>query len=173
MVPHFRLTLAMFAAVLSRSPEDPSKTQITIIAHANPGGGLPQWAAKTAVNALAPIEPFKLFHKINDNVIRNQPALRERLAEAEMVSNLPPGRSSRPAGMAQLGYACYWPHGGGSVEGDPGYNNSRPHSTSPTFSSEGQEEEHRTQTNADSKDGVIPMEATALEAPEMIAPDSS
>ena len=73
---------------------------------------------KTAVNALAPIEPFKLFHKINENVQRNRPQLRERLLQAEMVgSNLPQGRSPRPAGMAQLGYACYWPNGGGVFEG--------------------------------------------------------
>lgn len=103
--------------VLSRDPEDPSKTRITIIAHANPGGGLPQWAAKTAVNALAPIEPFKLFHKINENVKRHQPELRERLKEAEMVSTMPPGRSPRPGGIAQLGYACFWPNGGGNIEG--------------------------------------------------------
>jgi hypothetical protein len=87
------------------------------VAHANPGG-VPQWAAKTAVNALAPIEPFKLFHKINENVQRNKPQLRERLMKAEMVgANLPKGRSPRPAGMAQLGYACFWPNGGGVYEG--------------------------------------------------------
>ena len=87
------------------------------MAHANPGN-VPQWAAKTAVNALVPIEPFKLFHKINENVKRNQPQLRERLHQAEMVgSNLPKGKSSRPAGMAQLGYACFWPNGGGVYEG--------------------------------------------------------
>jgi hypothetical protein len=64
-----------------------------------------------------PIEPFKLFHKINENVKRKQPQLRERLQQAEMVSTLPPGRSPRPAGMAQLGYACFWPNGGGLKEG--------------------------------------------------------
>jgi hypothetical protein len=69
------------------------------------------------VNALVPIEPFKLFHKINENVKRKQPELRERLQQAEMVSTLPPGRSPRPAGMAQLGYACFWPNGGGLKEG--------------------------------------------------------
>lgn len=78
---------------------------------------MPQWAAKTAVNALAPIEPFKLFHKINANVQRSRPQLRQRLQEAEMVSTLPSGRSPRPAGMAQLGYACFWPNGGGIKEG--------------------------------------------------------
>ena len=69
------------------------------------------------MNALAPIEPFKLFHKINENVKRQQPELRERLEQAEMVSTMPPGRSPRPGGMAQLGYACFWPKGGGNIEG--------------------------------------------------------
>jgi len=103
--------------VFTRCPEDPQKTKIYLVAHANPGS-VPQWAAKTAVNALAPIEPFKLFHKINEHVQRNKPQLRERLLKAEMVgANLPKGRSPRPAGMAQLGYACFWPNGGGVYEG--------------------------------------------------------
>lgn len=89
---------------------------ITMISHAKPGGNVPGWATKTAVNALAPIEPFKIFHKINESVKRNQPKLRERLQEAEMVS-LPGGRSPRPAGLAQLGYACFWPNGGGKIDG--------------------------------------------------------
>ena len=25
------------------------------------------------------------------------------------------GRSSRPAGLSQLGYACFWPKGGGKI----------------------------------------------------------
>ena len=87
------------------------------MAHANPGAGVPQWAVKTAVNALAPIEPFKLFHKINHNVNKSRPQLREKLEQVEMVgSTLPDGRSARPAGMAQLGYACFWPNGGGRFE---------------------------------------------------------
>ena len=87
------------------------------MAHCRPGGGLPEWAAKTAVKALAPIEPFKLFHKINEQVIRNKYQLKERVKEAEeRGSTLPPGRSSRPGGFAQLGYACFWPNGGGKEE---------------------------------------------------------
>lgn len=70
------------------------------------------------MNALAPIEPFKLFHKINEQVQKNQLELGERFRRAEMVSSVPPGRSRRPGGMAQLGYACFWPNGGGSVEID-------------------------------------------------------
>ena len=89
-----------------------------MISHANPGGNVPAWACKTAVNAMAPVEPFKIFQKINKNVKQNLPQLRERLEEAEMVSS-PSGRSSRPAGIAQLGYACFWPKGGGTVEGAP------------------------------------------------------
>jgi hypothetical protein len=104
-------------SVISRCKNDPEKTVITLVAHANPGGNVPGWAMKTAVNALAPIEPFKIFHKINEHVKENKLKLRERLQEAEMVSTLPGGRSPRPAGIAQLGYACFWPNGGGLVEG--------------------------------------------------------
>jgi hypothetical protein len=71
------------------------------------------------VKALAPIEPFKLFHKINEEVIRNQDRLRTLVQEQaeEMGSSLPPpGRSSRPGGFAQIGYACFWPNGGGKEE---------------------------------------------------------
>jgi len=103
--------------ILSRCSEDPSKTNIAIVAHANPGKGLPEWATKTAVNALAPIEPFKLFHKINEKVIHNQPQLKERIEEAKTMSTMSPsGKSSRPGGISQLGYACFWPDGGGKIE---------------------------------------------------------
>lgn len=118
IISHIGLNISLFLAVFTRCPEDPEKTLIHLVAHANPGVGVPQWAAKTAVNALAPIEPFKMFNKINENVQRSRPQLRERLEQAEMVgSNLPNGRSPRPAGMAQLGYACFWPNGGGTYEG--------------------------------------------------------
>lgn len=105
------------ANFLSRCSEDPSKTKITIIAHCRPGGGLPDWATKTAVKALAPIEPFKLFHKINDQVMRNEDRLRKLVEEAnEAEATSPPGRTSRPGGFAQIGYACFWPKGGGKEE---------------------------------------------------------
>ena len=104
--------------VILKCPEDPTKTNIVLIAHANPGGNVPQWAQRSAVGALAPIEPFKLFNKINEHVKKNQLQLRERLKEAEMVSTLPSNRSPRPAGIAQLGYACFWPNGGGLKEGN-------------------------------------------------------
>ena len=75
---------------------------MAILAHADPGGGIPQWAMKTAVNAVAPIEPFKLFHKINTNVC----ACANN--KKEFVNNLS-GDRQKPAGLSQLGYACFWP----------------------------------------------------------------
>ena len=78
---------------------------------------MPDWATKTAVKALAPIEPFKLFHKINDQVIRESERLERFVRESEeMKSKMPPGRSYRPGGFAQIGYACFWPNGGGKEE---------------------------------------------------------
>ena len=80
-----------------------------MIAHADPGGGIPQWACKTAINAVAPIEPFKLIHRINENVKRST-----KLGRTEMASK----GKRRPAGLSQMGYACFWPKG--VVDGDDG-----------------------------------------------------
>jgi hypothetical protein len=74
-------------------------------------------ATKTAVNAVAPIEPFKLFHRIGEHVSR---VGSQQLEKTEMVAHtltLTPGRSCRPAGLSQLGYAAFWPKGGGLIEG--------------------------------------------------------
>lgn len=102
------------ANFIGRDPDDPEKTRIIIISHANPGEDVPTWAMKTAVNTLAPIEPFKLFNRINDGVSRAKPELERRLEEIEMVSI--PGKCPKPAGIAQMGYACFWPEGGGLQE---------------------------------------------------------
>lgn len=99
------------ANFISRDPDDPEKTRFALIGQADPGG-IPQWATKTAINAVAPIEPFKLFHRIGENAKRITPPLEK----TEMVNTLT-GRSSRPAGLSQLGYACFWPSGGGPIEG--------------------------------------------------------
>ena len=99
-------------SVISKDPTDPMKTRMAILAHANPGGGIPQWAMKTAVNAVAPIEPFKLFHRIDEQVVKfreNRPSERADFVRATH------GRTSKPAGLSQLGYACFWPNGGGKV----------------------------------------------------------
>lgn len=58
---------------------------------------------------MAPIEPFKLFHRINEQVqIFKSTRPQQR---SNFVHSLQ-GHSSRPAGISQLGYACFWPTGG-------------------------------------------------------------
>ena len=103
------------ANFISPHPDDPSKTRIALLAHASPGPDIPHWASKTAVKALVPIEPFKLFARINQGVLQHRKELEQALPPTEMVSQSG-GRSIRPAGMAQMGYACFWPQGGGLQE---------------------------------------------------------
>jgi hypothetical protein len=107
------------ANFLSRDPSDPTKTRIALLSHASPGPDVPHWASKTAVKALLPIEPFKLFHKISEGIVQHRQELEEALPPAEMVSSTVNGRSCRPAGIAQMGYACFWPEGGGLQEEAP------------------------------------------------------
>jgi len=94
--------------VISPDPDDPNKTRFSLLALANPGGGIPNWALKTAVNALAPIEPFKLFAKIEKNV--NKVYTEDDKSHTQTNSKKLDKRS-RPAGLSQLGYACFWPNG--------------------------------------------------------------
>ncbi len=112
------------ATYISKDPSDPERTRIALIAHANPGNDVPGWACKTAVNALAPIEPFKLFHKINMAVTNCRPQLARDLKEICQVGS--GGRSSRPGGLSMLGYACFWPKGGGLCESSSNETNSPP-----------------------------------------------
>jgi hypothetical protein len=105
------------ANYISPHPEDPSKTLIALLAHASPGPDVPHWASKTAVRALVPIEPFKLFAKINDGIAAHRDELEQAIPPPEMIrKGGEDGRSIKPAGMAQMGYACFWPHGGGQQE---------------------------------------------------------
>jgi len=53
------------------------------------------------VGALLPIEPFKLFYKIDTRVNALGYSLWENIQSL--------GQSSRPAGLSQMGYACFWP----------------------------------------------------------------
>lgn len=101
------------ANFLSKDPDDPNKTIFSILSHADPGGGVPAWAIKTAINAIAPIEPFKLFHRIESRVIESKEDYANRAAPLSVI----PGRSSIPGGLSQMGYACFWPNGGGFKEG--------------------------------------------------------
>jgi hypothetical protein len=125
------------ANFISRDPDDPEKTRIAMLAHGHPGD-VPKWACKTAVNTMAPSEPFKFFHKVNQNVQRRRLELDQRLdemgMETEMVSTPPGGPTRRPAGLAQLGYACFWPEGGGQKEGNDRLQRQRNHDDQPNRS---------------------------------------
>lgn len=104
------------ANFLSPDPEDPlHKTRLTILAHGNPGRDVPVWAMKTVVGALANLEPYRFFHRINAGIHKKLPDLLRQVQEQSVTSDTM-GRTTRPAGIAQLGYACFWPNGGGMVE---------------------------------------------------------
>lgn len=100
------------ANFISPDPDDPNKTRFSLVTHANPGPDVSPWMARVAVNNLVPIEPFKLFHKINKFVQSY-----ELDPNRTQMVNSSPGRSNRPGGLSQMGYACFWPKGGGLKEG--------------------------------------------------------
>ena len=62
-----------------------------------------------------PIEPFKLFYNIEKGVKQTRLDAKSEPAAASIG---PSGRSSQPGGLSQLGYACFWPNGGGLKEVD-------------------------------------------------------
>lgn len=100
------------ANFLQPHPDDPNKTRFALVAHANPGPDISPWMCRVAVNSLVPIEPFKLCHNINKCVQRYD----YNPNRTQLVSSSP-GRSNRPGGLSQMGYACFWPKGGGLKEG--------------------------------------------------------
>lgn len=111
------------ATYISRCPHFPeTRTKIIMLSHCNCGRDVPEWAIRAAVGILAPIKPFEIIQRIDAGIRR----AREELdtAETESIATLmtkttkfDPGRSSQPAGIAQMGYACFWPEGGGLVDG--------------------------------------------------------
>jgi len=102
------------ANFLSKDPSDPNKTKMSIITHANPAGGIPPWACKTAVNAVANIEPFKLFHNIEVGSQKRAADARVSPNSSSLGSNRDKN-GSRPSGLSQMGYACFWPNGNRSA----------------------------------------------------------
>jgi hypothetical protein len=124
------------ANFISRDPSDPNnKTCITMVSHANPGGGLPQWAMNTAINAVVQVEPFKFFHRMNESICNYQePTSSSSLSSSSSSVALSQGhsmtknvgiqseRSTKPAGIAHLGFTCFWPNGGGLKEEESGVN---------------------------------------------------
>lgn len=99
LAPH---VVSLNDSVISKDPKDPNKTRITMLSHANPGGGLPQWAMNTAVNAAVQIEPFKFFYKINESICDYHDPTIFLNSQCSNVSSSQ-GRSNKPAGMAHLG----------------------------------------------------------------------
>ena len=94
-------------------------------------------AMKTAINSIAPIEPYKLFYRIDKRVtdfIENRPP---QQARADFVHATRGGRSTRPAGLSQLVYACFWANGGGKVGLAEPVSSSTEKKTTTTRSSEG------------------------------------
>eukprot|EP00521_Asterionellopsis_glacialis_P015729 CAMPEP_0195295964 /NCGR_PEP_ID=MMETSP0707-20130614/18438_1 /TAXON_ID=33640 /ORGANISM="Asterionellopsis glacialis, Strain CCMP134" /LENGTH=538 /DNA_ID=CAMNT_0040357315 /DNA_START=147 /DNA_END=1760 /DNA_ORIENTATION=+ len=151
------------ANFISRDPEDPQKTRFALCAHAAPGG-VPAWAVKTAVNALVPIEPFKLFYKIDkccQNFTPSTPTQR-----TEMVADTLTGRSSRPAGLSQLGYACFWPNGGGMKEGVLAHphpqHNGPPPSGDDASISEQEEQDHDSPSSVSPTDEQPQLQSNAI-----------
>jgi hypothetical protein len=119
------------ANFISRDPSDPNnKTCITMVSHANPGGGLPQWAMNTAINAVVQVEPFKFFHRMNESICNYQEpdlssssssaALSQSYSMTKNVGIRSSERSTKPAGIAHLGFTCFWPNGGGLKEEESG-----------------------------------------------------
>ena len=103
---------------------DPNRTHIAMVAHASPGADVPSWACRAAIQSLAPLEPFRLFYRINRGVQQAREEL-HALKAAELVrsaansgscSNGSAPSQRRPAGLAQMGFACFWPNGGGEIE---------------------------------------------------------
>jgi hypothetical protein len=98
-----------------------------MLSHCNCGRDVPEWAVRAAVGVLAPIKPFEIIHRINVGIRKSREEL-ERAesnsmatstttkATKETETSFAPERSSRPAGIAQMGYACFWPEGGGLVD---------------------------------------------------------
>ena len=103
------------ATMISRHPTDSSKTQLTMLAHCHCGKDIPEWAVRAAVKVLAPIKPFEIVHRIEKGIHRSRDELEQAESQASYTT-LPSGRSTRPAGIAQMGYGCFWPNGGGLQE---------------------------------------------------------
>ena len=68
------------------------------------------------MNAVVPIIPFKIFHSIEQGVKRAQ--LRSETTSPNDSSSDTPNRSYRAGGISQVGYACFWPNGGGLKENE-------------------------------------------------------
>ena len=79
-------------AIRTKLCRDDKATDEEILEELAPGNDVPTWACKTAIKALAPIEPFRIFQNINEGVQRARPKLQPDLKDTAMVGM--PGRIS-------------------------------------------------------------------------------
>ena len=113
------------ATYISKCLDYPNeRTKIVMLSHCNCGRDVPEWAVRAAVGVLAPVKPFEIIYRIDLGIRRAREELerREKISRATSMAMTGTtsfaGRSCRPAGMAQMGYACFWPEGGGLVDSD-------------------------------------------------------
>ena len=107
------------ATYIHKDPAAPTtKTKLVMLAHCNCGDDIPEWAVRTAVGVMAPIKPFEIIHRIRVGVKQSHNELLEleRKEKTKETAGGGAGRCNRPAGIAQMGYACFWPTGGGIVD---------------------------------------------------------
>jgi hypothetical protein len=71
-------------------------TEFSLIAHADPGGGLPNWAVRSVVGTLVGIEPFRFFHRVTAGAKRRAEGLGGNQEVTPRV------------GISQMGYAGFW-----------------------------------------------------------------
>ena len=110
------------ATYISRCPDFPKKrTKVVMLSHCNCGRDVPEWAVRAAVGILAPIKPFEIIYRIEKGIQQAREVLEREewksIAAPTIATTSDPERSSQPAGIAQMGYACFWPEGGGLVDG--------------------------------------------------------
>ena len=120
-------------AVISKDPDDPNKTRITMLSHANPGGGLPQWVSficyRThsccsglclipSLSSLLLLWFLKAMNTAVNAVVQIEPFkffhnINDSICNYQETSSSKPsqtvdvvrpgGRSNKPAGIAHLG----------------------------------------------------------------------
>jgi len=104
------------ANIIAPLEGDEKKTIVAIVGHAHPGGNLPEWIVRAAVNTVLPMEPFKLMHKIEQGTKKMMKEEENKDGDVTAFVRYEKNAKKRPGGMSQLGYASFWPEGGGLEE---------------------------------------------------------
>lgn len=84
---HFFLLSFSFNKVIGRDPSDPEhKTRIAILAHADPGGNIPQWAQKSAVRYVSKNIQFFTVHTLSNFIFISTFNFSARLPQSNHLS---------------------------------------------------------------------------------------